>query len=639
MVAINNRKRLSRNRKKNAQGRFISKQTNTQESDKEKIKEDWELLGLTSDDMKNVCRKLNLSWKKGADSGLRGVYQKDSRTTKCCQGKSDKSNSVSNVTSHSILSFSGFEVQKKSTTNCEERIKKEQQKTAMQLKMQQSLNTISLQISPKISSQSIFNAQSSYNICRLQCVHHFLTYSLQGMNKTQASAKAANELWSNPSSYRPYIIQAWAKEYINFGFISPHRQGKHAKRSSLLNDEDVARKGYKYRANKKDVYFDGHERTDVVEYRNEWSKRMMEYKKLMKDFTEGSIIEPNLEPNQQEHVLVTQDECTFYSNDSKRDMWLMEGENLLLKKNPGMSIMVSEFQCPCHGTMRIKGWTSRKLFCAGQNRDGYWDHQDLLKQLQEDVIPLFESLHPNAKGIFIFDQSSNHGAYANNALVASRMPLGPKPADEMEPFKFKDTTYIRDEELHVQAMYIKKDIIQERKNGKSKLKKIIYFKGIQKILEERGLWMEQDPYRQGKKWRLSCNDDEKPDHKCCARHLLANQPDFKKQKSALQETVEQNHVFEMYPKFHCETNWIERYWSYAKKEARANCDYSFKSLQKNVDKFLDSAGDIKRIQNYYNRCWRYIEAYSLGMDAIQAMDEVKRFLRRVKAHRKIPEHM
>ena len=185
MVAINNRKRLSRNRKKNAQGRFISKQTNTQESDEEKIKEDWELIGLTSDDIKNVCQKLNLSWKKGADSGLRGVYQKDSRTTKWRQGKSDKSNSVSNVTSHSILSFPGFEVQKKSTTNCEEeRIKKEQQKTAMQLKMQQSLNTISLQISPKISSQSIFNAQSSYNICRLQYVHHFLTYSLQGINKT-----------------------------------------------------------------------------------------------------------------------------------------------------------------------------------------------------------------------------------------------------------------------------------------------------------------------------------------------------------------------------------------------------------------------------------------------------------------------
>ncbi|KAI7849599.1 hypothetical protein BDC45DRAFT_593635 [Circinella umbellata] len=81
MVAINNRKRSRR---------FISKQTNTQESDKEKNKEDWELIGLTSDDIKNVCQKLNLSWKKGADSGLRGVYRKDSRTTKWRQERTAK---------------------------------------------------------------------------------------------------------------------------------------------------------------------------------------------------------------------------------------------------------------------------------------------------------------------------------------------------------------------------------------------------------------------------------------------------------------------------------------------------------------------------------------------------------------------
>ncbi|KAI7855201.1 hypothetical protein BDC45DRAFT_534886 [Circinella umbellata] len=102
MVAINNRKRLSRNRKKNAQGRFISKQTNTQESDEEKIKEDWELIGLTSDDIKNVCQKLKLSWKKGADSGLRGVYRKDSRTTKWRQAKNSHAVKNAAITKHNF---------------------------------------------------------------------------------------------------------------------------------------------------------------------------------------------------------------------------------------------------------------------------------------------------------------------------------------------------------------------------------------------------------------------------------------------------------------------------------------------------------------------------------------------------------
>ena len=43
------------------------------------------------------------------------------------------------------------------------------------------------------------------------------------------------------------------------------------------------KQGYKY-DEKKGVYYDGHERPDMVAYRNEWLNRMFEYKKYMKDF-------------------------------------------------------------------------------------------------------------------------------------------------------------------------------------------------------------------------------------------------------------------------------------------------------------------------------------------------------------------
>lgn len=35
------------------------------------------------------------------------------------------------------------------------------------------------------------------------------------------------------------------------------------------------------------------------------------------------------------HVLVTHDECTFYSNDSKLSMWMEEGESIIKKKGQG----------------------------------------------------------------------------------------------------------------------------------------------------------------------------------------------------------------------------------------------------------------------------------------------------------------
>ncbi len=39
-------------------------------------------------------------------------------------------------------------------------------------------------------------------------------------------------------------------------------------------------------------------------------------------------------------IFVTHDECTFYANDGKNDIWLEEGENYIRKKKVGASIMV-----------------------------------------------------------------------------------------------------------------------------------------------------------------------------------------------------------------------------------------------------------------------------------------------------------
>ena len=52
---------------------------------------------------------------------------------------------------------------------------------------------------------------------------------------------------------------------------------------------------------------------------------------------------------------------------------------------------------------------------------------------------------------------------------------------------------------------------------------------------------------------------------CCARQIISLQPDFLEQKSVLKEvTIRLGHIFERYPKFHCECNFIERYWSFVK---------------------------------------------------------------------------
>ena len=203
----------------------------------------------------------------------------------------------------------------------------------------------------------------------------------------------------------------------------------------------------------------------------------------------------------------------------------------------------------------------------------------LFRSLVTDAIPLFEALHPDCIGVFLLNNSSNHAAFADDALVAKRMTLNEKPWPEDSKTSFRDTTVtLSNGEVLNQTFFYNKVLQTVDRKGKAKEKTVRYFKGIKKILEERGQWLGCD--LDGKAWKLNCGDPV-PGRKsvCCARHFLESRPDFISQKSALQEVIEgSGHIFELYPKYHCECNWIELYWSYAKRQARLHCDYSFKSL-------------------------------------------------------------
>ena len=75
---------------------------------------------------------------------------------------------------------------------------------------------------------------------------------------------------------------------------------------------------------------DGHEREDVVKYREAWSKRMKEYKKKMDQWTGEEmdvLAEGKVEVWDNKYVHVTHDEPTFYSNDGWEELWVEEGES------------------------------------------------------------------------------------------------------------------------------------------------------------------------------------------------------------------------------------------------------------------------------------------------------------------------
>jgi hypothetical protein len=211
-------------------------------------------------------------------------------------------------------------------------------------------------------------------------------------------------------------------------------------------------------------------------------------------------------------------------------------------------------------------------------------------------MPIFRVLHPDADALVVFDNSSNHRAFAPDALLAHRLNL--KNGGKNCP-KLRATTFVRGGELLTQVMQLP--------DGTPK--------GLKLILQERGLWpMDDSLDREG------------------AMKLLAEQPDFKAQKDHLTETLESSGggfraLF--LPKFHPELNFIEFYWAAAKRYARANCDYKFDSLRATVPKALASV-TLVELRNAARHCFRYMSAYA-GRDGFTLSP--KQVERAVKLHK------
>ncbi|KAJ6578569.1 hypothetical protein B0H19DRAFT_930936 [Mycena capillaripes] len=121
-----------------------------------------------------------------------------------------------------------------------------------------------------------------------------------------------------------------------------------------------------------------------------------------------------------------------------------------------------------------------------------------------------------------------------------------------------------------------------------------------------------------------------------AARLFFCQPDFVKQKSALEELIEsRGHICDFYPKFHCELNFIEKYWGAVKSRYRSTpATSNFQEMRANVVKCLDDV-PLLQIQRYANRSARFIHAYTEGLSGAQ----VAWGNRRYHGHRTLPPEM
>ena len=214
--------------------------------------------------------------------------------------------------------------------------------------------------------------------------------------------------------------------------------------------------GFSQLHHQKGVYFDGHDREDVVEYRNEFLTKLAELDKTIT--CDGPA--PTLPEGDRPIIRVVHDESTYYSNCDQSFFWGDDQTNVLKQKSLGSSIMVSDFVDEVIGFLRDGSDEARLMLET--SREGYFNNDMLLRQV-EKAVNIFERVHPEAQGLFLFDNAPSHRKVSDDSLNDDKMNVGPGGKQPI----MRDTTWNGALQTMVQA------------DGRAK--------GMKMILEERGV--------------------------------------------------------------------------------------------------------------------------------------------------------
>ncbi|KIY48963.1 hypothetical protein FISHEDRAFT_58593 [Fistulina hepatica ATCC 64428] len=157
----------------------------------------------------------------------------------------------------------------------------------------------------------------------------------------------------------------------------------------------LAQEGFQYTEHAKGMYYDGHERPDVVVYRQDtFIPQLMALRPRVIEYVVSDVDKEvqKIPPNYVERrvALVVQDEMTCQQNDGAKSSWILDGKSL-------------EY---------------------GKNYEGYWTGEMFIDQLRDKIIPALEArLGPGIQAAFLIDNSQGHAAYPKDVLLTSRMNL------------------------------------------------------------------------------------------------------------------------------------------------------------------------------------------------------------------------
>ncbi|THU95070.1 hypothetical protein K435DRAFT_819824 [Dendrothele bispora CBS 962.96] len=380
--------------------------------------------------------------------------------------------------------------------------------------------------------------------------------------------------------------------------------------------------GFRFAHPKKGQFADGHERDDVVYYRE---RRYIPRWKQIWGQTRKWTAE-----NQAEEGPLCGRRIIWYHKDSTAKLY---------QKGDGHSLMIADFVSADFGWLRTPdGRSAHEVMFPGKQKDGYFTAEDIQKQA-DNAINLVQEMWPEYEHIFIYDNATTHLKRPDGSLSAQKMPKGPSKnffvevtqRDEQgKPVYNSDGTYAKTK-IQMTGAKFADGRPQSLYYGNSEGEKFPgQFKGMERILDEWGIKIDK------KKAECKGFHCAAPAIDCCCRRILYNQPDFELIESVLETKCKERGVEVIFlPKFHCELNPIEQCWGYSKRlyrfypESRREDD-----LKRNALECLDAV-PLESIRRFFNQAYKFLDAYSKGLNGRQAAWAARKY----KGHRVLPESL
>jgi hypothetical protein len=351
--------------------------------------------------------------------------------------------------------------------------------------------------------------------------------------------------------------------------------GRHEPLSIRTSQRWLKLLGFRWKLEAKGMYTDGHEREDVVKYRQEVflpTYQGLHRRSAKFDDNGGHVPQGEILSNGElEVVFHHHDESTFYGNDRRKLRWVHSSESPKpYAKGEGLSLMVADFVSSKFGwlTSPDRSQSARVTLRPGKARDGYFSNEEVLGQLS-DAMDTLETHYGSYQHVFVLDNARTHTKRAESSLSARRMTKNPKAS-----FVFSEI--VRDSAGRAVQGENGQPKMEDRKMDGAKFAdgtpQDLYFaadhpqfpgwfKGMTEILRERG-------YAGPEKIKAECPGFkcDPSNSRCCQRRILFQQPDFVSVPSLAERHCQARGFQVLFlPKFHPELNFIEMCWGYAKR--------------------------------------------------------------------------